>query len=93
MPILEAIERAIERLSPEELAEFRHWFAEFEARAATADRLDPFATEALSAKGKLTDLPLAAVTDCDRWFAAIEEQTAVDELDHFVIEALRLKGK
>ena len=30
MSIMEALERQVEQLDPEELAEFRNWFLEFE---------------------------------------------------------------
>lgn len=50
------IERAIEQLSPEELANFRRWFVEFDAAAwdaqieadAAAGKLDALAEEALA---------------------------------------------
>ena len=53
----EDIERAIEQLTPEELARFRAWFAQFDAeqfdKAVAQDiragKLDAFAEEALSA--------------------------------------------
>jgi uncharacterized protein YfaT (DUF1175 family) len=53
----EDIERAIEQLTPEELARFRTWFAQFDAEQfdkavaqdARAGKLDAFAEEALSA--------------------------------------------
>lgn len=53
----EDIERAIEQLTPEELARFRAWFAQFDAeqfdRAVAQDaqsgKLDAFAEEALNA--------------------------------------------
>jgi len=49
------IEQAVQQLSPEELAKFREWFAEFDAeqwdrqiqRDAAAGRLDVLANEAL----------------------------------------------
>ena len=52
---LKAIEDAVESLRPWELAEFRHWFLEFDASAwdhqieqdATAGKLDGMAAEAL----------------------------------------------
>ena len=51
-----AIEKAVEALPPSELAEFRRWFAEFDAAAwdvqieqdATAGKLDDLANEALA---------------------------------------------
>lgn len=50
------IERAVEQLSPEELANFRRWFVEFDAAAwdaqieadAAAGKLDALAEEALA---------------------------------------------
>lgn len=53
---VEAIERAVEQLSPAELAEFRRWFAQFDAEAwdaqieadAAAGKLDALAEEALA---------------------------------------------
>ncbi|WP_369724180.1 MULTISPECIES: hypothetical protein [unclassified Bradyrhizobium] len=53
----EDIERAIERLAPDELARFRAWFEQFDAerfdqaleQSAQAGKLDAFAEEALSA--------------------------------------------
>lgn len=51
-----SIEKAVEALPPEELAEFRQWFAEFDAAAsdaqiegdANAGKLDQLAAEALA---------------------------------------------
>jgi hypothetical protein len=53
---LESIEKAVEALPPSELAEFRHWFAEFDAAAwdrqieqdAASGKLDDLASEALA---------------------------------------------
>jgi hypothetical protein len=53
---VKSIEKAVESLPPAELAEFRRWFAEFDASAwdgqieqdASAGRLDQFASEALA---------------------------------------------
>ena len=53
---VKAIEDAVESLRPSELAEFRHWFAEFDASAwdrqieqdAAAGKLDAMAAEALA---------------------------------------------
>lgn len=50
-----SIEKAVESLPPSELAEFRRWFAEFDASAwdrqieqdATGGKLDQLAAEAL----------------------------------------------
>jgi hypothetical protein len=54
MSKIEDIEKAVEQLSPEELAEFRAWFEEFEARLfdarieadAKAGKLDKLMAEA-----------------------------------------------
>ena len=56
MKTVETIERAIEQLSPEELAKFRRWFLEFDAAAwdtqieadAAAGKFDALAEEALA---------------------------------------------
>ena len=53
---IKSIEKAIEALRPTELAEFRRWFAEFDAAAwdrqleedASAGKLDQLANEALA---------------------------------------------
>ena len=53
---VKSIEKAVESLPPSELAEFRHWFAEFDAAAwdrqieqdAKCGKLDALAAEALS---------------------------------------------
>lgn len=65
MSNLEAIEEKIRALSPDELAAFRRWFAEFDAalwdreleRDAKAGKLDAIADEALRdhAAGKSTE--------------------------------------
>ncbi|MCG2630236.1 hypothetical protein L6654_26765 [Bradyrhizobium sp. WYCCWR 13023] len=62
----EDIERAIEQLTPRELAQFRAWFEQFDAHRfdqaleqdAKAGKLDAFAEEALSAyrAGQTRDL-------------------------------------
>jgi hypothetical protein len=60
MSTITEIEQAVQRLSPQELAEFREWFAEFDAelwdrqieRDAAAGRLDALADEA---RGDLRD--------------------------------------
>ena len=52
---VKSIEKAVEALPPSELAQFRHWFAEFDAAAwdrqveldAAAGKLDGLAAEAL----------------------------------------------
>jgi hypothetical protein len=54
MTKIEDIEKAVEQLSPEELAKFRAWFEEFDARLfdakierdAKAGKLDKLAAEA-----------------------------------------------
>lgn len=56
MGTVESIEKAIAQLRPAELAEFRRWFAEFDAAAwdrqiesdAAAGKLDALAEEALA---------------------------------------------
>ena len=53
---VKSIEKAVESLPPEELAEFRSWFAEFDAAAwdrqiendVNSGRLDGLAAEALA---------------------------------------------
>ena len=60
------IEHEVEALSPQELAEFRHWFVEFDAKAwdrqiekdVQAGKLDAAADDALKAfhSGKATEL-------------------------------------
>lgn len=66
MSTIDEIERAIERLSPEDLVAFRVWFAEFDAEAwdrdleddVAAGRLDFLAEEAFRDldAGRCTDL-------------------------------------
>lgn len=63
---LKEIEKAVSLLSPQDLKEFRHWFAEFDAEAwdeqferdVTAGRLDELAQTALKhlRKGNTTEL-------------------------------------
>ncbi len=65
MPKVQALEKRISALSAEELAEFRQWFAEFDAAAwdrqlerdLKAGKLDALADEALRdhAAGKSTE--------------------------------------
>jgi len=65
MSTIEQIEDAVRRLSPAELAEFRNWFAEFDAalwdrqieQDVAAGRLDSLAEEALRdlREGRSTD--------------------------------------
>ena len=66
MSTITEIERALEKLPPEELAKFRQWFAEFDAahwdsqleREIAARRLHALAAEALDdlRKGRCKDL-------------------------------------
>jgi hypothetical protein len=57
MTKVESLEREVEKLSPEELAAFREWFATYDAdawdeqieRDVRAGKLDRMATEALAA--------------------------------------------
>ena len=63
-PSIQEIETAVSQLTPEQLADFRAWFAEFEAQRwdrqleadAAAGRLDTLADEALRdlRKGRTT---------------------------------------
>jgi len=56
MSTIDAIEQAIQSLSPVDLAKFRSWFAKFDAKAwdeqieavAAAGKLDALAAEALA---------------------------------------------
>jgi len=66
MSSVKEIEEAVSKLSPEQLSDFRAWFAEFDAEAwdrqleqdVAAGRLDDLADEALrdSREGRCTDL-------------------------------------
>jgi hypothetical protein len=66
MTKVESIEREVEKLTPEELAAFRHWFAEHDCQAwdreiekhSTEGRLDRFGAEALAEleRGETTEL-------------------------------------
>ena len=66
MNTLQEIERAVSQLSPEDLAAFRAWFAEFDAAIwdrqletdVAAGRLDALADKALQdlKEGRCTDL-------------------------------------
>ena len=66
MSTIREIEDAVRNLPPDDLAAFRHWFAEFDAdlwdrqieRDITAGRLDKLADEARSElrEGRCTDL-------------------------------------
>jgi len=57
MSKVESLEREVEKLTPEELAAFREWFARYDAdawdrqieRDAAAGKLDRLAAEALAA--------------------------------------------
>lgn len=94
MTSFEVVKQAVERLSPEELAEFKCWLAEFETRASIADRLDQLGIEALRLKGKLAYFSPEALADYGRRFAEFERQSSnADRLDRFAMEALRIKGK
>ena len=57
MSDVKSIEKAIDALPPSELAQFRHWFAEFDA--ATWDRQ----VELDAAAGKLDGLAAEALDD------------------------------
>ncbi|TLY49062.1 MAG: hypothetical protein E6K53_14805 [Gammaproteobacteria bacterium] len=56
MTIVESLEKAVATLAPADLAEFRRWFAEFDAKVwdaqiesdAAAGKLDALAVEALA---------------------------------------------
>jgi hypothetical protein len=66
MPTIHDIEEAVRKLSPEQLVEFRRWFAQYDAAAwdaqleadAGSGRLDRLADEALDdlRQGRCTDL-------------------------------------
>jgi hypothetical protein len=66
MTKVESLEREVEKLTPEELATFRHWFAEHDWQAwdreierdSAEGRLDRFASEALAEleRGETTEL-------------------------------------
>lgn len=66
MSTLQEIETAVQRLSTDDLASFRHWFAQFDAEVwdrkfeedVRAGRLDRLADEALSEHraGRTTEL-------------------------------------
>lgn len=66
MTKLEALEREVQQLPPEELAAFREWFAEYDwgvwdrqiERDSAEGKLDALAAEALaeSERGETTDL-------------------------------------
>ena len=54
---VQSIEKAVQSLPPEELAEFRRWFAEFDAAAWDAQLEDD------AAAGKLDNLAAEAVAE------------------------------
>jgi hypothetical protein len=66
MTTVEDIEKAVEQLTPKQLAKFRAWFEEYQARLfdeqierdAKAGKLDKLAAEALQAyrEGRVRDL-------------------------------------
>jgi hypothetical protein len=66
MTKVEALEREVEKLSPEELASFRDWFVEYDWQAwdrqierdSAEGRLDKFAAEALAEfeRGETTEI-------------------------------------
>lgn len=93
MTTLEDVQQVIEQFSPQELGEFRRWFVEFEAQASAVDRLDQFAIEALSVKGKIARFSPEAMSDFEHWFSEFEAQATGENLDRLAIEALRMKGK
>lgn len=94
MDALEPLKRAIGQLSPEELAHFRCWFAEFETQADAVAQLDQHAAEALRIKGKLPyhSFPQERLGDHE-WFAESETDVTEEHLDQYAAEALRIKGK
>ena len=57
MPDIKAIEDAVKALPPKDLAEFRHWFAEFDAAAWDRQIEQDFAA------GKLDGLLIEAQAD------------------------------
>ncbi|MEM6839944.1 MAG: hypothetical protein AAF609_24300 [Cyanobacteria bacterium P01_C01_bin.120] len=94
MGTLESIKRAIAQLSPEELAEFRCWFVEFEAQADAVANLDRHAAEALRIKGKLVRLSYPQeLLGYQQWFAGLGTEVAEENLDQYAAEATRIKGK
>ncbi|MEO1147149.1 MAG: hypothetical protein AAFY26_16315 [Cyanobacteria bacterium J06638_22] len=93
MTTLEALKQSVERLSPEELAEFRCWLAELDAQPSAADSLDRFAAEAFRIKGKLAPLSPEAVANFGRWVTESYTQSQTDKFDQFAWEALKIKGK
>lgn len=94
MDALKLLKLVIAQLSPEELAEFRCWFAEFEAQADAAAKLDQHAAEAMRIKGKLARLSYPQdLLGYQQWFAGLGTEGTEDTLDQYAVEALRIKGK
>ena len=94
MDALESLKRAIAKLSPEELAEFRCWFADFEPQADAVAKLDRHAVEALRIKGKLVRLSYSQeLLGYQQWFAGLVTEVTEENLDRYAAEALRIKGK
>ena len=93
MDALEPLKRAIAQLSPEELAEFRCWFAEFKAQADAPAKLDQHAAEALRIKGKLARLSSPQELGYQQWFAGLGIEVTEETRDQYTVEALRIKGK
>jgi succinate dehydrogenase flavin-adding protein (antitoxin of CptAB toxin-antitoxin module) len=60
MTKVEALEREVEKLSPEELASFRDWFAEYDWQAWDLQ------IERDSAEGRLDKLAAEALAEFDR---------------------------
>ena len=94
MDALELLKRTIAQLSPEELAEFRCWFAEFETQADALAKLDQHAAEALRIKGKLLRLSSPQeLLGYKQWFAGLSTEATAESLNEYAAEALRMKGK
>ena len=94
MDALEPLKLAIAQLSPQELVEFRCWFAEFETQADAAAKLDQHAAEALRIKGKLARLAYPQdLLGYQQWFAELGTEITEENLDQYAAEALRIKGK
>ena len=95
MDALEFLKLAIAQLfSPEQLAEFRCWFAEFETQTDAAAKLDRHAAEVLRIKGKLVRLSYPhELLGYQQWFAGLDTEVTGEALDQYAAEALRIKGK
>ncbi len=94
MDALDSLKRTIVKLSPEELAEFRGWLAQFEAQTDASAKLDRHAAEALKIKGKLPDLSSPReLLGYQQWFAGPGTKIIEENLDPYAAEALRIKGK